>query len=401
MARPGVATFLPLVPDTRSSGPLLEKAAQLVAEGHRLHATAGSLVAALAPLLRSMNSYYSNKIEGQHTRPADIQRALERQFDADARQARKQRLAVAHIDAEIALEAALPKERLGLFAPDFVRAIHTELYSRLPESERVSDDGAALVPGAWRTSLVTAGRHLAPEPERIQPLLEQWKQINGNLPGLEQALIGAVCSHHRLLWVHPFLDGNGRTARLHTHLVLTALGVTRGIWSPLRGMARDQEGYYARLNNADLPRRNDLDGRGPLSQEELVAFAAWLLDSCLDQARFMQELLGLAQLKERLGDLLRWLEAHPWSVGSESSVVKLEALEALHYVAIAGPVERSRFISMTGLPSRTARRVLASLLSFRILEEDSPRSPVRFGIPLASLRLLFPRLWPEAESGAG
>ena len=176
---------------------------------------------------------------------------------------------------------------------------------------------------------------------------------------------------------------------------------SRGIWSPLRGMARDREGYYARLSNADLPRRNDLDGRSPLSQEGLVAFAQWLLDICLDQARFMQELLGLGQLKERLGDLLRWLEVHPWSVGSESSVVKIDALEALHYVAIAGPVERSRFIAMTGLPPRTARRLLASLISFQLLEEDSPRSPVRFGIPLASLRLLFPRLWPEAESGTG
>lgn len=401
MARRGVETFLPLVPDARSSGPLLEKAAELAAEAHRLHATAGSLVAALAPLLRSMNSYYSNKIEGQHTRPADIQRALEQQFDADAQKARKQRLAVAHIDAEMALESALPKDRPGLFAPDFVRAIHSELYARLPESDRVSDGGAALIPGAWRTSLVTAGRHLAPEPKRILPLLEQWHQVNGSLPGLEQALVGAVCSHHRLLWVHPFPDGNGRTARLHTHLVLTALGVTRGIWSPLRGMARDHQGYYARLNNADLPRRNDLDGRGPLSQEELVSFAQWLLDICLDQARFMQELLGLGQLKERLGDLLRWLEAHPWSVGSESSVVKIEALEALHYAAITGPLERSRFIAMTGLPVRTARRLLASLLSFQVLEEDSPRSPVRFGIPLASLRILFPRLWPEAELGTG
>ena len=50
-----------------------------------------------------MNSYYSNKNEGQHTRPADIQRALEQQIDADAQKARKQRLAVAHIDAEMAL----------------------------------------------------------------------------------------------------------------------------------------------------------------------------------------------------------------------------------------------------------------------------------------------------------
>lgn len=141
---------------------------------------------------------YSNRIEGQQTRPADIERALEKKFDADQAQARKQRLAT--------------------------------------------------------------------------------------LPGLGQAVMAAVCAHHRLLWIRPFVDGNGRTARLHTHLTLTALGLTHGLWSPLRGMARDHETYYTRLNNADLERRNDLDGRGPLSQEELVAFAIWLLDVCLDQA---------------------------------------------------------------------------------------------------------------------
>jgi Fic family protein len=314
------------------------------------------------------------------------------------KQARKQRLAFAHIEAEQALEAKLSGDRLDLYAPSFVQSIHAALYQRLPEPDRKTDDGQVILPGAWRTSLVTAGEHLAPGPERIEPLLLEWQQHYATRPGLEQALLAAVCSHHRLLWVHPFIDGNGRTARLHTHLLLTALGVTHGIWSPLRGMARDQAGYYARLNNADLPRRNASDGRGPLSQEELVAFARWLLDVCLDQVRFMRSLLGLDQLKGRLADLLRWLDAHPWSIGSETSVVKLEALEALHYVAISGPLERSRFTAMTGLPPRTARRVLASLLAFGILREESPRSPVRFAVPLASLRFLFPKLWPEAES---
>ncbi|MGQ0697999.1 MAG: Fic family protein [Panacagrimonas sp.] len=72
---------------------------------------------------------------------------------------------------------------------------------------------------------------------------------------------------HRLNWIHPFIDGNGRSARLHSHLALHRLGITQGLWSVMRGMAREQERYYALLNNADLPRRNDLDGRGPLSQE--------------------------------------------------------------------------------------------------------------------------------------
>lgn len=207
-----------------------------------------------------------------------------------------------------------------------------------------------------------------------------------------------MCSHHRLLWVHPFPDGNGRAARLHTHLVLTALGLTHGLWSPLRGMARNQEAYCSRLNNANFPRRNDLDGRGSLSQKELVAFAAWLLDVCIDQAQFTRDLLSLNSLKERLQELLLSLSARPWAIGASNSLIKVEALEALHYTAVFGPIERGRFMAMTGLPARTARRVLTSLLDFGVLEAETSRAKVNFAIPYKSLRFVFPRLWPEAEA---
>ena len=390
-------SFQPLLPEAAARKPLLERAEALVAEGHRLEASAGGLTGGLGGLLRSMNSYYSNRIEGQQTRPLDIERALAKQYDANRAQAKKQRLAVAHIEAEMALEATLP-ERERLYEPEFVRRIHAELYERLPANDRVSETHARIEPGTYRASDVTAGQHLAPPHGQIPALLATWQAAYAPLAGLEQAVMAVACAHHRLLWVHPFLDGNGRTARLHTHLLLSALGLTHGLWSPLRGMARDQEGYYARLNNADLQRRNDLDGRGPLSQEELVAFAIWLLDLCIDQARFMRGLLGLEQFKARLADLLRWLGAHPWPVGREPSVVKLDALEALHYVALSGPVERARFLAMTGLPDRTARRVLASLLDFGVLLAPTSRASVTFAVPLRSLRFLFPRLWPEAEA---
>ncbi len=394
-----VSSFQPLLPEEPFQATLLARAAALIAEGHRLESAAGQLGAALRPLLRSMNSYYTNKIEGQHTRPADIERALHQQFDADEKQARRQRLALAHIQAEEELEGALPGTRTALYAPEFVQRIHANLYSRLPSAEQVSDDGEKVVPGRFRSSgRVTAGQHLAPEAGEIPGLMEVWQKRYSVLPGQEQAVVGAVCSHHRLLWIHPFPDGNGRSARLHTHLMLTALGQTQGLWSPLRGMARQQDAYYARLNNADLPKRNDLDGRGPLSQEELVAFASWLLDVCLDQASFMRSQLSLATFKERLRDLLLSLAARPWSIGSESSVLKVEALEALHYTAISGPIERARFMAMTGLAPRVARRILSSLLHFGVLKAATSRAPVTFAIPLESLRFLFPRLWPEAEA---
>ena len=395
-----LTVFQPLYPEERVLGPLLELAAELVAECHRLGGRAGApLVRALSPKLRAMNSYYTNKIEGQHTRPADIERALRREFDADAALARKQRLAIAHMEVEEHLE-----QRLGqtvprdLFTPSLVREIHSLLHGKLPESDRMTNEGEPIVPGEYRGKDVAAGRHVAPPWKTVEGLMQGWAERYRSIAGTEALLIGTACSHHRLTWIHPFIDGNGRAARLHAHLVLHAIGLTQGLWSLMRGLARAQDQYYARLNNADLSRRNDLDGRGPLSQEELVAFARYFLEICLDQVRFMRGRLDLSLFKERLKALLLHLEDRPWQIGSERSQVKLEALEALHYVAMAGPVERSRFVAMTGLGERTGRRVLASLLDYGVLSADSPRAPVGFAVPLSSLRFLFPNLWPEAEA---
>lgn len=390
----------PLYPEERMLEPLKELASQLVADCHRLGGQAGEpLVRALRPKLRAMNSYYTNKIEGQHTEPAAIERALRKQFDADAALAKKQRLAIAHMEVEQELEkkiaGATPK---NLFDAAFVQEIHGRLYRKLPEADCVTDQGKPIVPGEFRRDDVTAGRHVAPPWKDVDGLMQAWAERYRGMAGTEALLVGVSCSHHRLAWIHPFIDGNGRAARLHAHAVLDAMGLTHGLWSPMRGLARTQERYYARLSSADLPRRNDLDGRGPLSQEELVEFARYFLEICVDQVRFMRERLDLASLKDRLRALLIHLEGKPWKIGSEKSIVKLDALEPLHYVAMAGPLERARFIAMTGLGERTSRRILASLLDYGVLTAETTRAQVEFAVPLRSLRFLFPNLWPEAET---
>lgn len=391
--------FQPLFPEDRALGELLDRASRLIADSHRLVGQASPAVrASLAAPLRAMNSYYTNKIEGQHTLPADIERAMRQDFDADRVLQRKQRLALAHMDAEQALEQTLSgSEPRALFNSRCVREIHESLYSRLPVDDRLAEDGVPIVPGAWRTKAVTAGQHLAPPAQDLPDLMDAWASGYAALRGNEQLIIGGACAHHRLTWVHPFTDGNGRTARLHSHLLFFRLGLTGGLWSPMRGLARSHENYYARLNNADLPRRNDLDGRGSLSQEELVAFARYFLDVCLDQVTFMGDMLALDRFRERLADMLRYLESHPWQVGAEKSVIKPDVLSVLHYVAITGPMDRMRFLATSGLPTRTARRVLASLLDYGLLHSESRLGPVSFCVPLKSLRWLFPVLWPEAE----
>lgn len=389
-------TISPLVPEAAVAASLQEKAAALLKESRDL--LSHTMGPSLRPILRSMNSYYTNRIEGQHTSPTDIHRALNAGMSGDSRTARLQRLALAHMHVEEELEAkALGESQRRLFSPDWTQSIHRELYMALPEEERTTEEGQPLGPGQWRDRDVSVGRHLAPEVQNVPGLMEVLHSGYGNLPFGESLLIGIASCHHRLAYIHPFLDGNGRVARLHSHLLLHWMGLTGGVWSIMRGLARNQQDYYRFLNDADLPRKGDSDGRGNLTQSGLVDFVAFFLDICLDQVRFMDQMLQLNQFRNRLRDLLLWMEANPWKLGSEMSVIKIEALEALHYVSLVGRVERGKFISMTGLSERTARRVLSSLIDFGLLRSESSRAPVEFQVPMGALRFLFPRLWPEAE----
>jgi hypothetical protein len=83
--------------------PVIEAALRL--QGATNETTRGEIRA----LVRSMNSYYSNRIEGQSTHPLNIERALKADFSDQPNVAKRQRLALAHIRAEMALEAPAPR----------------------------------------------------------------------------------------------------------------------------------------------------------------------------------------------------------------------------------------------------------------------------------------------------
>jgi hypothetical protein len=88
------AQMEPLLPSEFKMGPVLERANDLIRKADRLSAWCprGALPG-LRKLLRSMNSFYSNKIEGQHTLPLEIEQALRNDYSQDEDKARRQRLA--------------------------------------------------------------------------------------------------------------------------------------------------------------------------------------------------------------------------------------------------------------------------------------------------------------------
>ena len=385
--------FEPLLPSEARLAPLLAKA-------HDLSRLASPLAATRVPpelrtLLRSMNSYYTNRIEGQHTRPMEIDQALRKDFSRNAALAAKQRLAVAHIDAEVELEQRYLGQPATLYFASAIEDIHQQLFGRLPEADRRTPEGESVLPGQWRQRGVEVGRHVAPSFTTVPGFVERWAGFYGGVRRGEAALVGMAAAHQRLGWIHPFVDGNGRVMRLHTHLMLGALGYTGGLWSPLRGFARNTEKYYQLLSNADQARQGDLDGRGNLSEAALVAWIDYVLNICIDQVSFMADLLDLESMKGRLEACLSF----------EASVVKLgvrqESLRALHYLFLSGEeMARGEFKSMLSMGERSATDALGALVRRGLLKSDSPQGKVRFGLPHHALRFLFPRLWPEAEADA-
>jgi Fic family protein len=387
-----------LLPSEAKLGPLLEQAGDLIRAADRLAGMCqpGALVG-LRGLLRAMNSYYSNRIEGQHTLPLEIEQALRSDYSNDADKARRQRLALAHMATEAQLEqrstgAGVHWTAQQVWGAQMVQDIHQDLFARLPDTDRVLDDGTVLAPGALRTQEVSVGVHAAPVAAQLPQFLKRWGSFYSHVRRGELQVLAIAASHQRLAWVHPFRDGNGRVARLHTHLALAHAGLTNGLWSPLRGFARTHEAYYAHLAAADAHRAGDLDGRGNLSEAALVKWIAYVLVQCADQVAFMTHMLDLDGMKARIAACLAFED----NVGQHG--VRVQALRALHYLfATQGELERADFKAMLGLGDRLATAQVSALLARGLLQSDTPYGKLRFGVPQHALRFYFPKLWVEAE----
>ena len=391
---PNSSQFEPLLPrpSVAVEGGLLALAGEVATRALGLRrAVHPATEARLAQLLRSVNSYYSNRIEGQHTHPWDIERGLKKDFSGEPDKARRQRIAVAHIDAQREIEGWLAAGPLDVYEAAFLARVHEAFYRRLNPEDRETPDGDAVIPGAWRGKDVMVGVHVPPAHASIAVFLDRAHEVYGAASGLDGQLLACACAHHRLAWVHPFLDGNGRVVRLQSHAALLKMGVGSGLWAVSRGLARNVQTYYDRLAGADSPRRGDYDGRGNLSEEGLVRFARFFLETCRDQVTFMGEMLALEQFRQRL-------RAYVILRSEMGGGIRREAELPLYHLFLAGEITRGEFKQMSGLGARTADSLLAALLKVGLVESDTSRAPLRFGLPLEALAYYFPRLYPEAAA---
>jgi Fic family protein len=344
---------------------------------------------ALADLVRAMNCYYSNLIEGHDTHPIDIERALRNDYSRDPVKRSLQLEAKAHISVQQWIDGGALK---GLEATtEAVCEIHKRFCDLLPDELLYTEDKATgekvrVAPGKLRERDIKVGRHVPISPGAVPRFMQRFEEVFADL-GKAESILAAASTHHRLLWIHPFVDGNGRVARLMSHAQFLHLLDTGAVWSVARGLARSAAQYKELLANCDLQRRNDLDGRGNLSEEALAGFTRYFLETCIDQVTFMENLMQPDRLRARV---LVWAEEE-----ARLGTLPQRAGQVLEAVLYRGELPRREVASQLGVPERTARRVTSELLRQGVFVSDSTRAPLRLAFPAALASRWMPGLFPE------
>jgi len=387
-----------LVPEgSRHRSTLTDLAVELAAQsaGFRRSLPEGVLKA-LADLVRAMNCYYSNLIEGHETHPVDIEQALRDNYSTDPKKRSLQLEAKAHITVQQWIDDGGLQGRAT--TNDGLCETHRRFCELLPDDLLWVEDGdsgerLAVVPGALRARDVKVGDHLAISPGAVPRFLERFEKVYSDL-GKTDMIFAAAAAHHRLLWIHPFLDGNGRVARLMSQAMILETLDTGGAWSIARGLARNDSSYKSQLMSCDLPRRSDLDGRGNLSEESLAGFTRFFLNTCIDQVKFMGGLVQPDRLRDRI---MIWAEEE---IRADALPPKSgNILEAILY---RGELPRGEVPRLLEAGERQARRVTAALIEQEVLISKSTRAPLRLAFPAKLASRWMPGLFPEqAESSNG
>jgi Fic family protein len=347
------------------------------------------IVTALAGLVRSMNCYYSNLIEGHDTHPVDIERALKKDYSSDPKQRTLQREAEAHIAAQKWIDDGGIKGRA--VSVEGILEIHRRFCELLPPDLLVvehpsTQEQLRVVPGEIRRYDVSIGAHVPISAGAIPRFLRRFEEVYSKL-GPSETVLAAAAAHHRLAWIHPFLDGNGRVIRLMSYATLLDTLETGSVWSIARGLARSLNTYKGHLAACDMTRRNDLDGRGHLSEEALAEFTRYFLETCVDQVRFTEELVQPERLRVRIG---RWVteEVALGTLHDKSTTL----LDAILY---RGEIPRGEVPRVLDVSERTANRVVAGLVERGVLTSQTPKAPLRITFPATLASYWMPGLFPE------
>jgi Fic family protein len=184
-------------------------------------------------------TYNSNAIEGNTLTLRETELVINRGLTIGNKTLREHFEAINHKEGvQFLYDLAAKKRQID---EDAILELHKIIL------KNISDTDA----GRYRTSNVriTGAFHIPPSaikvPRLVQEFLDWYHQNEAALPIPELA----AWVHYKLVYIHPFIDGNGRTARLLSNLILIQNG-----YPPAVILTIDRKKYYRVLEEADHDR---------------------------------------------------------------------------------------------------------------------------------------------------
>lgn len=180
-------------------------------------------------------TYNSNSIEGNTLTLQETKMVLEKGFTIKGKSLREHFEAVNHQEAIEYIE--------NLAARDYQLKTRDILDVHELVLQKIEKEYA----GRYRTSgvRISGANFVPPNALKIDRFMEEliaWTNTSAEV----HPLVRASIFHHRFVWIHPFFDGNGRTARLLFNLLLMKEG-----YPPAIILRNDRKKYYTALNHSN------------------------------------------------------------------------------------------------------------------------------------------------------
>jgi Fic family protein len=228
--------------------------------------------------------------------------------------------------------------------------------------------GEDVVPGQIRTHQVGVGNYRGAPPEDLDYLMERFCEWLNNFRGLEDkvALNILKAIHVYLAWIHPFADGNGRTARLIEYQILLTAGVpvtAAHLLSNHYNQTRSE--YYRRLDST----HHQTEG-----QEGLLGFIEYALQGFVDNLDSQISMIEAQQLEVHWHDYVHEVFKGPNSVADAR---RRDLVLALSKKIEPIPVAQLRYISpriaeaYANKTQKTVQRDLNELEEMKLIKKTS------------------------------
>ena len=225
----------------------------------------------------------------------------------------------------------------------FIRELHTILVKELKR------DGSK-TPGKWRRGGVTINNshHTPPEGAAVPSLMQELcEYINTDADG-SQDVIKIAIAHHRFTAIHPFDNGNGRTARLLTYAMLVKANFInkkkRTLLNPSAIFCMDRNRYYDMLAKADKNTDKGIEvwclyvARGISAEIDRVS-------KLLDKEYIVDKIIDPALRNALDSEFLSDTEYQILRIAMDRNVIQLKDIKHLFGITPSDAVQASRTIA--------------------------------------------------------